>query len=302
MVECASIAETGSILYTFSVRFHAAEPGAAIRSCGIPDSCVENRKGRYRGMTLKIGSKITDLRKKKGLTQEQLAAALGVSAPAVSKWETGGSYPDITLLCPLARALGTDVDFLLAFEEELSEEDLGRYMARIVGMVGEGNVPWAEKKLMELLHTYPASVPLKFSAAAALSLFDMSAPESGEADRLRWSSLKKELVQAVHDDGNPAFFLPAVSMLVSFALAEDDLEKAERLLRETPADSGDLTMLWARLHLKKGNREEALTVSRELRWVYLQALERDACFEPLRGEERFLELTRRLREQEGAES
>lgn len=60
-------------------------------------------------MNLRIGKKIIELRKTRGMTQEQLAAALGVTAPAVSKWETDSSYPDITLLCPLARALGTDV-------------------------------------------------------------------------------------------------------------------------------------------------------------------------------------------------
>ena len=53
---------------------------------------------------MKIGGSIASLRKARGLTQEQLAQQLGVSAPAVSKWETDSSYPDITLLCPLARA------------------------------------------------------------------------------------------------------------------------------------------------------------------------------------------------------
>lgn len=59
---------------------------------------------------LPIGSIIQMLRKQNQLTQLQLAQAIGVSAPAVSKWESGGSYPDITLLMPLARALGTTVD------------------------------------------------------------------------------------------------------------------------------------------------------------------------------------------------
>ena len=68
--------------------------------------------------SLNIGSNIAALRKEKGLTQEQLASIIGVSAPAVSKWETGNSYPDITLLCPLARDLGTHVDTLLQFEDQ----------------------------------------------------------------------------------------------------------------------------------------------------------------------------------------
>lgn len=52
---------------------------------------------------LKIGATIASLRKARGLTQEQLAALVGVSGPAVSKWETDASCPDVALLCPLAR-------------------------------------------------------------------------------------------------------------------------------------------------------------------------------------------------------
>ena len=62
-----------------------------------------------------LGAKIAALRKIRNMTQEQLAAQLGISAPAVSKWETGSSYPDITLLAPLARALGTNLDMIRYF-------------------------------------------------------------------------------------------------------------------------------------------------------------------------------------------
>ena len=53
----------------------------------------------------KIGGNIAALRRAKGLPQEQLASLLGVSAPAVSKWERGMSMPDISLLMPLAEIL-----------------------------------------------------------------------------------------------------------------------------------------------------------------------------------------------------
>ena len=62
-----------------------------------------------------LGAKIAALRKIRNMTQEQLAAQLGISAPAVSKWETGSSYPDITLLAPLTRALGTNLDMIRYF-------------------------------------------------------------------------------------------------------------------------------------------------------------------------------------------
>ena len=62
-----------------------------------------------------------------GLTQEQLAQRLGVSAPAVNKWERNNSYPDITLLPPLARLLEVDLNTLLSFQEELTEEETAVY-------------------------------------------------------------------------------------------------------------------------------------------------------------------------------
>ena len=68
-----------------------------------------------------IGSKIKKLRYNAGLTQEQLADRLGLSPQAISKWETGSSMPDITLLPPLAEIFGTTIDelFDLSRDEKL---------------------------------------------------------------------------------------------------------------------------------------------------------------------------------------
>ncbi len=60
------------------------------------------------------GDVIRALREKKGMTQEALAQRLFVSAKAVSKWETGKGYPDISLLEPLAAALDISVIELLS--------------------------------------------------------------------------------------------------------------------------------------------------------------------------------------------
>ena len=62
------------------------------------------------------GSVIRTLRERKHLTQEALAEKLFVSGKAVSKWETGQGFPDITLLEPLAKALEISVPELLSGE------------------------------------------------------------------------------------------------------------------------------------------------------------------------------------------
>ena len=60
-----------------------------------------------------IGNRIQRFRKERGLTQEELAAKLGVSSQAVSKWENDASCPDISLLPQLCKELGVTTDELL---------------------------------------------------------------------------------------------------------------------------------------------------------------------------------------------
>lgn len=68
-------------------------------------------------MNYSIGKTISDFRRSKGLTQDEVASRLGVSAQAVSKWENDISYPDISLLAPLAELLGVSIDELLSVQK-----------------------------------------------------------------------------------------------------------------------------------------------------------------------------------------
>ena len=61
---------------------------------------------------MEIGNKIKQLRYKSGLTQEQLASKLGISAQSISKWETSVTMPDISLLPALAGEFGVTIDEL----------------------------------------------------------------------------------------------------------------------------------------------------------------------------------------------
>ncbi len=65
-----------------------------------------------------IGTTIAKLRKKNGMTQSALAQKLGVSDKAVSKWESGMGYPDITIFPVLAEIFGVSVDYLMIGEEK----------------------------------------------------------------------------------------------------------------------------------------------------------------------------------------
>lgn len=69
-----------------------------------------------------LGEKIAQLRKAKGMTQKQLAEILHVTDGAVSKWERGLNYPDLSLLESLAAALDTNLILLLSLENSSNDQ------------------------------------------------------------------------------------------------------------------------------------------------------------------------------------
>ena len=69
---------------------------------------------------MEFHEKLQELRKQKGLTQEELAQALFVSRTAVSKWESGRGYPNLDSLKAIAKFFGITIDDLLSCEEVLT--------------------------------------------------------------------------------------------------------------------------------------------------------------------------------------
>ena len=100
-----------------------------------------------------IGSVIKKYRKDIGLTQEEMANRLGVTTPAVNKWENGNSNPDIELLSPLARLLNISLDTLLSFHEKLTDveiEEIIRQMDKMFSKEGyDKTYEWAIRVIKE---------------------------------------------------------------------------------------------------------------------------------------------------------
>ena len=70
---------------------------------------------------MELGKNIFELRKERAVTQEELAAELGVTATAVSKWEKGNTLPDVLMVCALADFFGVTTDELLGRVRELKK-------------------------------------------------------------------------------------------------------------------------------------------------------------------------------------
>ena len=100
---------------------------------------------------MQLGQVIRKYRKNKNMTQEEMGGRLGVTAPAVNKWENGASMPDITLLAPIARLLGITADILLSVREELTAEEIKALVYEADSMLKEKPYEeaflWVKKKL-----------------------------------------------------------------------------------------------------------------------------------------------------------
>ena len=79
-------------------------------------------------MEIRIGENIKRLRKAKSVTQEQIAEVLGISVTAVSKWERNETYPDITLLFPLAHYFEVTLDELMGYDEERVQAEINEVL------------------------------------------------------------------------------------------------------------------------------------------------------------------------------
>lgn len=71
---------------------------------------------------MRFEEKIVELRKQKGLSQEELAEQLGVSRQAVSRWELGQTLPDIPNLLQLCEMFSVSADYLVRDEEQTAEK------------------------------------------------------------------------------------------------------------------------------------------------------------------------------------
>ena len=87
---------------------------------------------------LKFGNFIKELRKEKNMTQKELAEKIGLTDKAISKWERGLSFPDITMLSSLAEVLDVDVSEILNGErgkEKITKEDIEKKIEEAIEKV-----------------------------------------------------------------------------------------------------------------------------------------------------------------------
>ncbi len=204
---------------------------------------------------MQINRIIQERRRALGMTQEQVAEALGVTTPAVNKWEKGASCPDLGLLAPLARLLRIDLNELMGFHESLSDEEVQRLSLEVL-QTAERDGPGAGFALArEMLREYPNSGCLAYTLAALLQgqlalLPEETAPQY-QAQLDRWYE------RAANCD-DPRVRERTAAMLAGRHIARRDWDAAARAIESMPERPGmDRQTMEANLRLRRGEPEEA---------------------------------------------
>ena len=210
---------------------------------------------------MQIGKTIRKYRKENGLTQDEMAARLGVTAPAVNKWENDNSYPDISLLAPIARLLNISLDTLFSFQEELTPDEIN-------GIVSEANERFKTSDYEECFlwikakfELYPNCLMLIFQLATILDaqrLFK-PIPESQQYDDFILNCYNRVL-----QSEDESLRTQAADSLFSYYLRNEQFDLAEKYLAYYSLQNPQRKLKQAVIYNKTGRRNEAYKTSEEL--------------------------------------
>lgn len=115
-----------------------------------------------------LSENLKNLRKRESITQEQLAEVLSVSPQAVSRWENGTTYPDITMLPTIASYFEVTLDELIGMDKIRDEHDIEEIMQQYRVNASKGHVDKNIELLSEALKRYPKNEEMLFCYALSL--------------------------------------------------------------------------------------------------------------------------------------
>ena len=202
-------------------------------------------------------------RRELGLTQEQMAEYLNVSAPAVSKWEKGLTNPDISLLPSLARLLKIDLNTLFCFQEDISQQEVADFCREVAATVQTKGFAAGFESAEQKIHEYPHNETLLHCLTIQL---DGLLVMSGLADDKRhpYDNILMEWYRYLAESIDPSISNSANYMMASRFIHKGDYDKAQEILDVMPDKKdfsggiADKQILQINLYLQQGKTDEAV--------------------------------------------
>ena len=225
---------------------------------------------------MQIGENIRKYRKAKNMTQEEMAKRLG--------GENGVSYPDITLLAPVARLLDISLDTLLSFQGELTQEEMKNIIAEVDDKLKFGSYEESFKMAQKILQKYPNCDQLTWQLAMILDAHRMfrEIPDAEVYDSFILECYTRALKSRKEE-----IRCSAAESLYNLYLRREQYEKAEEYLQYFSDRDPEKKRKQAVLYEKTGRFKEAYRIyeglilsgyqmgSMVLHGLYLLALKED---------------------------
>lgn len=219
---------------------------------------------------INISRVLISKRKEKGITQEGLAAYIGVSKASVSKWETGQSYPDITFLPQLATYFNISIDELIGYTPQLTKEQIAELYHQLADAFASQPFEQVYGECEEIIKKYYSCFPLLMQMTVLYLNHHMQAPGE-QKNQILEETL--DLCCRIRDESKDDFLSRDAAMVMAHCFLL--LEKPEEVLAlfgETLHPIHSETGLLAQAYLLLGKMDKSLEVTQVNMYQHLLAL------------------------------
>lgn len=206
---------------------------------------------------MNIGNVIRKYRKEAGLTQEEMANRLGVTTPAVNKWENGNSNPDIELLAPIARLLHISLDTLMSFREELTSTEIDGIIRELDSLFDSEGFEKAYGRAVEVIREYPDCNMLIWQIAVVL---DARRLTGGCPDSEKYDEQINSWYERALEDESEEIKRHAADSLFCFYLRKKQYGRAREYLKYFSENDPMKKIYQGRLYKEQGENESAYKV------------------------------------------
>jgi len=216
---------------------------------------------------MQMGQIIRKYRKTRRMTQEEMARRLGVTAPAVNKWENDKALPDVSMLAPIARLLQVSLDELLGYQKDLTKEEIVGYVQELERELKTLPYEEAFARAGKIMETYPDCLWLIWQFAVLLDAHRVIKGAAGTYETYIVSCYHRVL-----ESEDEKLRTCAADSLFNYYLGKQEYEKAEACLKYYSDQNPEKRRKQGMIHSKTGRTEEAYKTYEELLFFGYQML------------------------------
>lgn len=199
-----------------------------------------------------LSENIRTNRKRMGLTQEQLAEAMGVTVGTVSKWENGNCVPDINLMIELADFFNLSMDALVGYT--MTSKNVDDILNEVFELYKEHNLEEARKTIDKAIVRYPYNIKIMKRAGFIYWLSWHQDRDNLEFKNRAREIFNKALQMLNDEDGS---ITEKIQIRKQLAMLEDDEEKKLEILKQNNV-SGAYDDLIAEVLWEQGKQDESM--------------------------------------------